>query len=85
MLLLEKMRKAGFHQYDQVIQYCNEHDIRPSFQARDATILFVDEAMKSDRPDYLIYMVDAAAEPAPICLLGNDAQAAKIIIAVNKM
>ena len=79
------MEKAGVHNYGQVIEYCKEHGIKPSFEATDATVLFIEEVMKTDRPDYLIYMIDAVEQPAPIQLLGIDAKAARIIVVVNKM
>lgn len=85
MILLEKMQKAGIHKYDQVFGYCKEHGIKPAFEARHATVLFIEEATSANRPDYMIYMVDAAIKKPPIELLGYDARATSTIIVVNKM
>ena len=85
MILLEKMQKAGIYKYDQVTGYCKEHGVTPSFEARHATVLFIQEATSANPPDYVIYMVDAANEKPPIELFGYDARAASIIIVVNKM
>ena len=85
MILLEKMQKAGIHKYDQVFGYCKEHGIKPAFEARHATVLFIEEATSANRPDYMIYMVDAATKKPPIELLGYDARATSTIIVVNKM
>ena len=85
MILLEKMRKAGIHKYDQVIGYCKEHAIKPSFEARHATVLFIEEATSANPPDYMIYVVDAATKKPPIESVGHDARAASTIIVVNKM
>ena len=85
MILLEKMQKAKIHKYDQVSGYCKEHGIKPSFETRHATVLFVEEATSANRPDYMIYMVDAATKKPPIELPGYDARAASTIVVVNKM
>ena len=85
MILLEKMQKAGIHKYDQVFGYCKEHGIKPFFEARHATVLFIEEATSANPPDYMIYVVDAATQKPPIELPAYDARATSTILAVNKM
>lgn len=85
MVLLEKMREAEIYKYDQVIGFCKDHHIKPAFEAKHATVTFIEKAMDANQPDYLIYVVDASATTPNISLLGKKAQSACTIVVVNKM
>lgn len=85
MILLEKMQKAGIHKYNQVFGYCKEHNIKPAFKARHATVLFIEEATSANRPDYMIYMINATIKKPPIELLEYNARATSTIIVINKI
>lgn len=85
MLLHEKMQKEGIHKFDQLTEYCKKHGIKPSFEAKHATISFIEDTKGTYRPDYLIYMIDAAANTPPENLTMGAMEATRIITVVNMM
>lgn len=84
MVALEAMEKTGIRQYDQLMAFYKQRGIKPSFEAKYATITFIEETTDTNQPDCIIYVIDAAAETSPIDPIRNDGPAG-IIIVVNKM
>ena len=79
------MQKAGIYKYNQVFGYYKEHNIKPFFKAKHATILFIEEATSANPPNYVIYMIKAATQKPPIELPKYNARAASTILVINKI
>jgi len=85
MRLLEKLQRDGINNYDQVLGYCKDHHIEPSFEAPHTKILLREEAADAGRVDILVYVLDATAE-VPWTKIGAESTvSSNVVVAVNKM